>query len=524
MDPAMEFGGYVRPPKHLTKAAKRNAPPQRPAELRTIPDYDYSLFRYSKLALPFLVLIILTAAVLLGLTFWQGPWGIGRGKNGFDNGIPTDFTFDRDGVHEEAGLSETLRTLRCVNFALGVAATIVAVFAIRSGAATMVVRILLILAALIYFALFVLSIVTMISGIHQVERLVDCPDTTFPQLHYSPTISDRYDPSTNCWRREQLTSATIAADAATALAAGFTCFLIIFTLRAASWAWGPGRISVDQAINQKQALFPPPSPFTHIAETRRAYVWMGILFTLAFVIVAFILTMVMHELRDKPRLVDERNRVILKSGWSKVNNRLRASVAGAAIAFGLISLLDMAGWKRRLVAYVLAVLLLWTAVGAFVSFGMDVNDLTDQDELPCRRNNNIFKPKNAIAKVLDGKTGLASLQFRNLIDTLIDNDDYKCTKAPYISTTAIDFLLGFFIIVYIIYEFLYRVNATWDTFFFYADSEWLRNHSFLVDRTDREAFDWKKFVMDSGKEYYYSPSLGLSTRMRPRNYIETEVW
>jgi hypothetical protein len=72
-------------------------------------------------------------------------------------------------------------------------------------------------------------------------------------------------------------------------------------------------------------------------------------------------------------------------------------------------------------------------------------------------------------------------------------------------------------------EFFIRSNFSWSTFYFYADSEWLRNHSLFVEGTDREAYDWKRFTMETGRDYFYSPSLGISTIARPRNYIEPDM-
>jgi cell division protein FtsL len=502
MEPSMEFGGYVDPPSHLHLTSKKQKPEGRSAELRTIPDYDYTLFRYSKLALPFLVLIILSAGVLLGLSFWQGPYGYIRGRNGMQNGIPRDFHLDNNeafsNANREAGLRKTLRSLRCANFVMGLVPLILVIFTIRAEPRPAILRAVFYLSAFVFLSLSVTSSVSFALGISQVQALKDCPD-----LHFNPTATagqvqtsfypidfDLVSSSNVCWRREQLTSATIAADGAQAATALVLGILLIYTTLKTNWAWGPGKIPVEQSFNQPRQRFPPPSPFTHIAETRRTYVWISIFLLFAFVLIAFILTIIMHELRIKPRMVDSRGLVQEKAGWPQRNNRLRVALSGFTVGFAALSLIDLAGWKRRLVSYGLGVGFFWIFVGMLIIFAMDVRDVNHAKDMVC--------PANLV--------GAPVIQL-------------KCFYFAYYATCFVDFWLAILLLVYVVYEYIYR-TSTWDTFYFYADSEWLRNHSLFVEQTDREAFDWKKYALDNGKEFYYSPSLGISCWQRPRNFVE----
>lgn len=504
----MEFGGYVDPPSHLGVTSKRQAPEGRPADLRTIPDYDYSLFRYSKLALPFLLLIIASGAVLMGLSFWQGPYGYVRGPNGLQDGVPRDFHLANNDAFSnkdrEGGLKKSLRSLRCANFVIGMVPLIFAIFAIRSEPSPVVLRVVLLICAFCFFSLTCTSWVSFALGISQINQLEDCPDLTFistatssnVQVHYSPVDFNLGNPSLICRKREQLTSATCAADAAQAFSAMILAVLLVYTTTNANWAWGPGKIPVEKSVNQPRVQFPPPSPFTHIAETRRAYVWLAIFATLAFVIIAFILTIIMHELRTKPKMIDFRNQQVERHGWPTRNNRLRVALSGFVIGVGALSVLDMAGWKRRLVSYLLGTAFFWLFIGLLAVFGLDVHDVNQaKKDLSC--------PRVWVA------AATPAVQI-------------KCYYFAYYATCFVDYWTSMIILFYILYEYIYRVNATWDTFYFYSDSEWLRNHSLFVDQTDREAFDWKKYAMDNGREYYYSPSLGISTRLRPRNFVESE--
>jgi hypothetical protein len=501
----MEYGGYVAPPSHLSKLGKKKIPDGRPAELRTVPDCDYSLFRYSQLALPLLLLIIISASVCIGLSFWQGPYGWIRGRNGARNGIPRDFELD-DKSYTEAGLNRQLKGLRAANFVTGMGPLILVVLALRAGLRPTFLRAILLLCAFFFFSLGCMSSVSFALGIDQVNWIKDCPNKlTFnpSNLAQVPAFSpsDIVGPPANsngvlpsrlasCRSRIQITSAAIVADAAQAMAAFILSVLLVYTTMESNWAWGPGDIPVEESANQPRAKFPPPSPFTHIAETRRVYVWMTIAATFAFVSIAFILMLKLHELRIKVKTVDSRNDIIVSAGWPMTNNRFRVSISGFCIAACVFSLIDSYIFRRRFISYLLAGGLFWILVGYLVIFSMDVMQVGEAKNMTCT----------------GGSTAVP----------------VKCVYFPYYGTCWMDWCTATLITIYLIYEFLYRVNATYDTYYFFADSEWLRNHSLFVEQTDREAFDWKKYTMDTGKEYYYSASLGISTCMRPKNYIEPE--
>eukprot|EP00995_Heteronema_vittatum_P001688 NODE_123_length_1869_cov_1915.634066_g84_i0.p1 GENE.NODE_123_length_1869_cov_1915.634066_g84_i0~~NODE_123_length_1869_cov_1915.634066_g84_i0.p1 ORF type:complete len:534 (-),score=238.15 NODE_123_length_1869_cov_1915.634066_g84_i0:268-1797(-) len=486
MDPAMEFGGYVEPPTHLGRTSKRRDATGRPAELRTVPDYNYSLFRYSRIALPLILLIFASAAVLIGLTFWQGPYGYKRGPRGAKDGIPRDFEIDN--WDDEAGLDRELKALRCTNFVLGTLAVIICVFAIRSRAVPGVMRACLGFSAFLLFALGVISWVSFGIGLNQHTWVRDCPDYTFDAVHQSPVEISLHSPSVQCRRREQVAVAAVVADACQASAALVLCVLLIYSITNANWAWGPGKVPVEKSSNAPRTTFPPPSPFTHIAETRRVYVWSFIALLAIFVVVAFILAMKLHELRIKPRQVDTRNFVTHQPGWPQSNNRTRLAISSFCILLCVASLADMLVFRRRVLSYILAIGFFWVAVGFVVIMAMDTKQVDDAKDPAC-------------------PSGILPITV-------------NCVYWPYYGTCFVDFWLFFIIMIYVIYEFLFRVFATWDSFYFYADSEWLRNRSLFVEATDREAFDWKKYTMDTGKEYYYSPTLGICTRVRPANYVD----
>eukprot|EP00992_Anisonema_acinus_P015472 TRINITY_DN9762_c0_g1_i4.p1 TRINITY_DN9762_c0_g1~~TRINITY_DN9762_c0_g1_i4.p1 ORF type:complete len:515 (+),score=94.01 TRINITY_DN9762_c0_g1_i4:56-1600(+) len=493
----MEFGGYVEPPPHISLPKQAKPGLGRPAELRTVPDYDYSLFRYSSVALPWLFLIFLSGAVVLGLSFWQGVWGFERGQEGIRDGIPRDFQLTLHSSHE-AGLKKSLRSLRCANFVIGIVPLLLCIFAIRAKMVPGALKGILGLCAFLFFCLFVTSAVSFGLGIDQIHKLADCPDFTFNTIHFSPLVTDLWDTSNICTRREQIAAAAVVADICQSLSALLLAALLVYTITEANWAWGPGKVDISKTLGQRSVeSFPPPSPFTHMAETRRIYVWMAIAAVTVFVLTAFILTMKMHELRIKPRPVGTRNDRLQISGWPMRNSRFRVAVSGLLIAATLLSVLDMFIWRRRVMAYLLAALLFWVFVGYVIVFAMDVNSIDDAKT---------SEMKNSATMGCSSSNTAVPI---------------KCTYHAFQGLAFMDLWTGLIVFLYLLYEFVYRVNSTWESFYFFADSEWLRNNSLPVESTDQEAFDWKRFYLDVGnREYYYSPSLGISCYQKPANFVE----
>jgi hypothetical protein len=280
------------------------------------------------------------------------------------------------------------------------------------------------------------------------------------------------------------------------------CFVLVFTTMKKNWAWGPGRITVEKSANRPAINYPPPSPFTNVAETRRVYVYILLFFVAAFVLMDWILAIMNHQLRVQPQQIDTTTgRVIKRSGWPIRVNRFRLAIAVITFGILVLNLLDVLATKRRWVAYLFGVLLFLCSMALFVVFAHDVDAINDAKDLTC--------PTGPYIKPGFGTVPATTFS--------IDCDHYA-----YQATAFVDFALAFLLLVFVIFEYLFRSTRTWNTFYFYADSEWLRNHSIFVDATDREAYDWKRYTMETGRDYYYSPTLGISTRVRPRNYVDPD--
>lgn len=486
---------YVDPPSHLSRREAQAGGTIAPSELRTVPDYDYSLFRYSKLALPFLGLIFLTAALLVGLSLWQGPWGISRAGNGLRDAVPRDLELKpvKDVIldHDhETGLNKDLRNIRFAVFCLGFVPVLLLVFTIRSHPTPSLLRVAFVVSCVFLFVLAILAVCDFAMAVDQVNEILECPDLYFNTFSPGANLGS----NGGCSSPRSVAVAAAVSDALVGFLALLLVGTLLYTITNNNYAWGPGHVSVKKSPLQPHINFPPETSYTKIHETRRLYVWLLLSLFAAALALNITLTFIIHEMRNKAVEVDNNNMEVYTSGWPMRNNRLRVGLGLITILLVLISLLDYIGTKRRALAYLAAILLFFSAIGFFVSFGFDVDKINKAQDLPCLKDT-----------------------------TLGFGQEIRCSYSPYQGTAAIEFLLAIFILVYLVYEFLYRVMASWDSFYFYADSEWLRNHSLFVDSTDRVAYDWKRFQMETGKEYYYSPTLGIATRMRPAGYIDPDA-
>jgi len=504
----MEYGGYVEPPAHIKKSNK--APlTGLPAEQRPVPDYDYSLFRYSGTAVGFLLLIIASAAVLQALTWWQGPWGFERGVNGASDGVPRGINLKH--VHGDAGVKNHVRNLRWASFVIGVLAVAIVAFSIRAQPQPGALRALLIIGAILAFCVFVLDAVAFGLSIDDIYDAYGCEP-----LNYPGTPDDFQGNTYSLWcePREALQLANTIADISWSIIAFLFFWALIFTTLQRNWAWGPGRIAVAKSPNRPRVTYPPPSPFTHIHETRRLYVWVLLIAFVVCLVWDFTLSIIMHQERITVNYTFGNN-TVLQRGWPQKNNAYRLALTFLTIAFALIELMNLATWKRRWVAYTFGLLLFAAGCAGFVVFAMDVSDINH-----AKKNTPCPQPTNLVINLLH--EGNRPNEVYNL-PKKSGQKVFGCPHWEYAAVAFLDFWLAFILVVWAFIEFFIRSNFSWSTFYFYADSEWLRNHSLFVESTDREAYDWKRFTMETGRDYYYSPSLGISTVGRPRNYIEPDV-
>ena len=162
-----------------------------------------------------------------------------------------------------------------------------------------------------------------------------------------------------------------------------TAGVLVYTTSLRRWAWGPGYIPVHVYPDQPRPAFPPPTPFTHVAETRRAYFWACALVLLVVTVAGFCATVAGVGLQTVPQLIDGDNRVVFTPGWSRRNTLIRVAVTAGCLAAGGFTVLDMWAVRSRVLAFFLAVVLFWLMVAAFVAFGFDLAEVLAAGEASC---------------------------------------------------------------------------------------------------------------------------------------------
>jgi hypothetical protein len=143
-------------------------------------------------------------------------------------------------------------------------------------------------------------------------------------------------------------------------------------------------------------------------------------FSLAFAVILIVFSVLLHESRDV-RYIDEvfgsRRFTNYEPGWPNKNTRLRMSVSAAVI---IVVILAVIPFRSRIVAYSFAWILFFLTPLAFFVFALDVKAVENARDLDCP-------------------------------------EGWKCEFAAYNATIFWDIFLGFIILVYLVYEFVFRL-------------------------------------------------------------------
>ena len=183
---ASEFGGHVSPPGHLKWTADKEAPELPPSELRRFADYDHRRFRYSRVALPCVLGLMAVAAVLMALTFLQGPLGGARDLTApqpRDYSLANGADWDLDG--STAGLKDYVIGLRLASFGFCVVPLAVGSLAVAANPMPQVLRPVLRSCALALCLVAGLSAAAFALGLLPDNVLKACPDLRFNNVNAS---------------------------------------------------------------------------------------------------------------------------------------------------------------------------------------------------------------------------------------------------------------------------------------------------------------------------------------------------
>jgi magnesium-transporting ATPase (P-type) len=192
-------------------------------------------------------------------------------------------------------------------------------------------------------------------------------------------------------------------------------FLILAYSRSGDWTRAREK---DMDMLAGSAIMPGLAP-NGISFVRKTITIIALFVLLAFSIINLVFTIYVHDLRERVQLLDRYNRptreqgVYTNPGWPIRNSKLRYATCALVILTVLFNLIPL---TSRVIAYVLAWLYVCYAVLAFVCFAVDIDAIEDSKRIECP-------------------------------------DQYQCKHHPYAATTAVEFIGGIVLIVFVVLEY-----------------------------------------------------------------------
>eukprot|EP00996_Jenningsia_fusiforme_P001051 NODE_1960_length_1343_cov_514.380216_g1777_i0.p1 GENE.NODE_1960_length_1343_cov_514.380216_g1777_i0~~NODE_1960_length_1343_cov_514.380216_g1777_i0.p1 ORF type:complete len:386 (-),score=87.07 NODE_1960_length_1343_cov_514.380216_g1777_i0:92-1249(-) len=362
-------------------------------------EHDYRFFRYSKLGLPFLLLLLGIFSTLLLLTMWQSRSDI----RGLIDGTPRDVesSFDDD---DEAGIPKYKRDLRLAVSVLGIVFSLLVLLVFAAALRP-------IQSARINYALGVCLILTSI--VAWVAFGLDMNSERDAQQCRGGTHSTRV-----CESREDIATCLTIFDALVAVFTLTSGLLVLAYTASGDWARQNADYKAGVFHYTAEELQPGLIP-NGVSAVRKKITFLALLFTLIFAIILLVFTILVHQYRETFIQRDAFNRPLTagdfatQPGWPKKSTALRYTTCSLVILTLLFNLIPL---SSRVIAYVLGFLYFIYAILAFACFGVDLDALEDAKDLVCP-------------------------------------EGFNCIFHAYNTTLALDFLGGFLLVVYVIYEY-----------------------------------------------------------------------
>jgi TRAP-type C4-dicarboxylate transport system permease small subunit len=375
-------------------------------------------FAYSRFALPWLIFCFALLWVVLGLTFWQQAGDI---KNYYD-GIPRQLyrTIIRD-TDDDAGLPEEVRNLRIaavVAGAVGIVGAFIIFFVrpgpkIRLGACAFF--------ALLIFAAAVLSWVAFGLGL--------------AKNRYRRTTSCQFNGSTRqCRDRSGFAITAIALDGGIGVFGVIAAIILVFNAKKGHWRLAPRGWEEEQLDRMRETpkeRLPGAMVQKNVSFVRKVTTSLLLLFLLAIIITQVVFIILIHEGEEK---IYQKNiwrgrsdyalnpnswRPFEVPGWSTRNTRIRY---GAAVTGILAIMLNFLPFRSRIVAFIIAFLLMASSTMLMIAFGFDIHELRVAGNLNC--------------------------------PTTPQGESVDCVKGSFIATAVFDFLASFCLLIYLFVEYM----------------------------------------------------------------------
>jgi len=356
---------------------------------------EFEWFRYSKIAFPFLLLILGITVALIGLTFQQGDVTLKRIRPG----VPRDFE-PNSALDTEAGLPRVNRGVRIAAFIISFAALFLLLIVIylrpapgaRKGA-YIGLALLLIIGGILAWIAFGLDA-------SKVRQATKCNSKDYGSID-PPNGS----PCDSNW---SMAVAVTCFDAALGFFAVLTGLVLIYA-------------AIRSTPKNVTALGDIADPQRYGAGKTLKQILLLLLFmTWAFAILLTVFTILLHSGRDtyeENEVWQVRSYSAQRSGWALKNTRLRLSACGLIIVTIVLNLLP---FRSRVVAYIFGLLLLCGSVVVLIAFAVDLKSLDTARDLVC--------PSN-----------------------------FSCVNSRYVATVILDILISFLIMVYVLYEYIFRL-------------------------------------------------------------------
>jgi magnesium-transporting ATPase (P-type) len=362
-----------------------------------IPADDYRYFRLSSFGIPLLIIILAIFTTVICLTAWQSRSDIRQLKAG----IPMDVEVPTTSRSREGGVPLFKRALRLTICVCGIFLAAVALLVFAVGLKPVLrSRINFVLAVLLILA-GILAVITFAFDMNSERDAEKC--TTNP--NYTRV----------CRSREDMSTGFTLWDAIMAIFFFISGFCILAYSRSGDWTRAREK---DLQFAGGAAVMPGLVP-NGISFVRKSITLIAIFVLLSISIINLVFTIYVHDLRERVLLVDKFNRPTFEQGaftnpgWPIKNSKLRYATCSLVILTVLFNLIPL---NSRIIGYVLGWFYLIYAVMAFVCFAVDIDAIEHSKKVVCP-------------------------------------DQFTCKHHPYAATTAVEFVGGIFLLIFVALEY-----------------------------------------------------------------------
>jgi len=339
---------------------------------------------------------------LFMLSIWQGNLSLKQFYPGVPRGLERAIRSDGN----EAGVPKYNRNMRIAAFSVSLGALMLIALVVYLRLAPKVRKGAYFGLAIILLAGGVLAWIAFGLDINNGSDAIKCRARELGTLEPTHTAFS----SEHCRNFEKMLVATTVIDAALAFFACLTALVLMFAA-----------IKSGKALpaDDFEGAFEGPRR-SGVSKTLRQILVILLILTFAFGIILFVFTILDHEARDVfdlDEVLATRQHTTLRPGWPEKNTRLRLTASVAAVIILLVNLIP---FRSRIVAYVFAFLIICVSVLALMAFSLDTKSVDSARDLTCP-------------------------------------EDWDCKYHPYLATCFFDIILGVGLLLYVLFEYVYRV-------------------------------------------------------------------